>query len=95
MATERLNVLPGRANFALLALGMIGIFAVLFSALSNARVSPRSEADIEDIIISAPWAVTANLDAVADEAKITISLPYLEFDGDEQSHIHFEAGPTQ
>ena len=94
MATERLNILPGRANFALLALGMLAIFAVLFSALSNGQVRPRYGANIEDIIISTPWAVTANLDAVPDEAKTKISLPYVEFDGDEQSHIHFEAAPT-
>ena len=95
MATEKLTVLPRSPNFASLVLGTLAIFAVLFGALSNGEATLRSESDIEGSIISAPLAVTEKLNDVADDpAKIIIVLPYLEFERDEQSHIHFEADPA-
>ena len=89
------TILPRSPKFASLVLGVLAIFAVLFGALSNEEVTLRSESDIEGTIISAPWAVTEKLNDVANNpAKIIISLPYLEFEGNEQNHIHFEADPA-
>ena len=95
MAIEKKTILPRSPKFASLVLGVLAIFAVLFGALSNGEATLRSESDIEGAIISAPLAVTEKLNDVADDpAKIIIVLPYLEFEGDEQNQIYFEADPA-
>lgn len=99
MATERLTFVPRSPTFATLATGILAVSAVVFGALLTGAMDSRSEsgvdASIEGINVSAPRPVTEELNDVADNAgEITVALPYLLFEGDEQGHIHFEAGPA-